>query len=95
MSLKFNPLTGQLDFAAAQGVGPASTSKTDQIIVDANFLTTPEKTLELAPILDSEYIFLNGLFTCNTEYTITGNTFSWTDSSDLRVGDIIDIKYQS
>lgn len=91
MTLKFNPLSGVLDFAAS----PQRVFKKDQILVDSAFLTTPEKVLDAVAVEDSEFIFLNGLYTCDTEYTIVGNVFSWLDSAELRVGDVLDIRYNS
>ena len=92
MSLKFNPVTGQLDLI---NTAAGSTPGKDRIVVDAAFLITPVKTLPATAITDSEFIFLNGLYTCDTEYTIIGDEFTWIDSSDLRVGDTIDIKFDS
>jgi hypothetical protein len=91
MTLKFNPLSGVLDFAAS----PQRKFRKDQIIVDSTFLSSPSKALEAIVVEDSEIILLNGLYTCDTEYTVVGNVFTWIDSSDLRVGDTIDIRYNS
>lgn len=89
MSLKFNPLSGQLDFAKA------TIYEKEQIIVDAAFLASPVKTLSAIPDLNSEMVFLNGLHTCDTEYVIVNDEFTWLESSDLRVGDIIDIRFNT
>lgn len=94
MSLKFNPTTGTLDLVEPPVAG-GITYNTDQILVDQNFLDTPTKALGGVVVADSEFIFLNGLFIDNSNYSIVGNILSWLVSADLRIGDTLDIKFNS
>lgn len=80
------------DVGGTPGGGGGATEK-DYFTVSSGFLSTPERTLPSVAITDSEIVFLNGLEIDDTNYSITGDLFTWNDSNDLRVGDKIHIRY--
>jgi len=94
MSVKyvFNPFTATFD---------AIDAFTGALSVDTFVVTVPathDFTLTLSPVLDSEFIILNGV-TLNRgateDYTISGNTLTISASYELRVGDKLVAKYRN
>lgn len=93
MSFQFNPLTGLLERQQAPSGGSTVIYGRREVVVDAAFLLLPEIDLGLTPSVNSDITFLNGLQVGTACYTITANIFSWNDSSELREGDTIFIRY--
>lgn len=81
-SFEFNPMTGAFDL-----VGKSKKYKITQV-VDGAFLSTPEITLPVPPIENSEVVSLNGLEIDDTNYSISGNILTMV-TTQLLTGDIL------
>ena len=88
MSWRLNPLTGTLDFFEAN----FSLQKSKTVVNNA-FLSPRKVTLSANPILNSDYVFFNGLLITDDCYTILNDELTFVVGLDIRVGDLIDIRY--
>lgn len=94
MPYKFNPFTGKLDEVGSGGAGsPQINFQTFETIADANDVSTKTFELGLAPLANSELVFLNGLAQDSSCYTINGTQIILVPSFELQENDNIIIKY--
>lgn len=94
MPYKFNPLTSKLDYyesATASGIDFYKTYK----IVDASFMLNKELTLDISPIVNSEFVFVNGLILLDDCYSITGTTLTFEPTLPFKLGHKIDVRYSA
>lgn len=90
MRYVFNPLTGQLEFV---GDNVQAVSGKTYTTVDTDFLTPRTITLDGPPLMNSEFVFFNGLLIDDTCYTINTNELVFDSGIPLKIGDFIDIRY--
>lgn len=90
MPFKFNPFSNNLDYyESPTGVTYYKTRK----VVDAGFLLNNEIELDVAPITDSEFVFLNGLILMDDCYTLVGATLTFESGLPFKLGHQLDIRY--
>jgi hypothetical protein len=90
MSFKFNPLTGDLDLI---GDAISVVFKKSHTVVDNAFLIPRTITLDAEPLLDSEQVFYNGLLLEDSCYLILINELTFDALLNIKIGDIIDVRY--
>lgn len=93
MSYKFNPLSGKLDLIGDSGATVSIEFKKNYTTVDSGFILPRTITLDAAPLLDSEKVFFNGLLIEEACYTILTNTLTFDPLLNIKIGDIIDVRY--
>lgn len=75
-----------------------TTEEIDVFDVDSTIATNMEVTLSTTPISGTEDVYVNGVLAtpgASRDYTISGDTITFAAGCDLRVGDIITVKYES
>jgi len=78
------------------GGGPSTTQRQDVFDVDAGIVAGKVIILTYTPVLGSELVYVNGVMaTSGREYTISGVTITFEPTSDIRVGDLLTVRYES
>lgn len=75
-----------------------TTENLDTFTVDAPIFASKQVTLSTNPIVDTEDVFVNGMLqTPGLDYNIAGNviTFIPGGCGEIRIGDLITVKYES
>lgn len=75
-----------------------TTEEFDVFDVDNTIATNMEVTLSTTPIVGTEDVYVNGVLSTPgafRDYTISGTTITFAAGCDLRIGDIITVKYES